>query len=214
MSRNQEGDNQKVLVELAAARRDLLAMLERLDPADWDKPTLCEGWRVRDVVAHVAWAPDITLFKAMPRMLKARGGRDRFLDELARTNGDREPGVILEHLRSNIESRRIPPRSTHASMLVDTVVHTLDICQPNGWDVEFPADRAKLALSTMVKLGRPFGGRERAQGLHLDTTNIDWRCGCGDHVRGVASVMLLALAGRPVCDQLKGDGVPTLANRG
>ncbi len=214
MSRTVEEEDERIFAELIGARRDLIAVLEELDPGDWDKPTLCEGWRVRDVVAHLASAPDITVLKALPKLFKARGDVDRLIDESARAGGDQEPSVILDHYRSNMESRRIPPKATPARMLADTVIHSLDICQPNGWHVELPADRAKLALSKMVKLGEPFRGKQRAEGLHLDTTDIDWRCGCGDHVRGTAALMLLALAGRPVCDQLQGEGVATLAERG
>ena len=29
------------------------AVVERLDPADWDQPSPCEGWSARDVLAHV-----------------------------------------------------------------------------------------------------------------------------------------------------------------
>lgn len=31
----------------------LLSSLERLSPADWEKPTACQGWSVKDVVAHL-----------------------------------------------------------------------------------------------------------------------------------------------------------------
>jgi len=62
-------------------------------------------------------------------------------------------------------------------------------------------------------LNGPFRGKQRSDGLHFDTTDIDWRCGCGEAVRGPSRMMLLALAGRPVCDQLSGEGVTELASR-
>lgn len=33
--------------------RELLALLRRLSPGDWDRPTAAGGWRVRDVVGHL-----------------------------------------------------------------------------------------------------------------------------------------------------------------
>jgi uncharacterized protein (TIGR03083 family) len=36
-----------------AERSDLLALLIDLAPHQCDEPTLCTGWRVRDVVAHM-----------------------------------------------------------------------------------------------------------------------------------------------------------------
>ena len=41
-------------MEMARAEREeFAALLESLTPRQWDSPTLCERWRVRDVVAHV-----------------------------------------------------------------------------------------------------------------------------------------------------------------
>ena len=199
--------------ELVAARRDLLAVLESLSSTEWDKPSLCNGWRVRDVVAHVAQLPDLTRRKLWPRMIKARGSSSRVRDEAARTEGEQPPEVILDHFRNNLDCLHVPPGSTAEKALVDTVVHSLDICHPNGWELDLPADRVRAALSILVTLGEPFGGKYRSEGLHFDTTDVDWRFGCGDHVRGPAPVLLLALAGRPVCDQLTGEGVRALAAR-
>ncbi len=199
--------------ELNDARRDLLEVLEGLENGDWDKPTLCEGWRVRDVVSHLASAPDAKVWKVASGMLRARGNVDRMLDEAARDLGERPVDEILEHFRSNVEATSLPPTVEPEQFLTDVVIHSLDICQPNGWELHLPADRIRLVLSKLVTLSGPFRGKERAEGLHFDTTDIDWRCGCGHHVRGPARVTLLAIAGRPVCDQLHGDGVAELAER-
>ncbi|MGI9623738.1 MAG: maleylpyruvate isomerase family mycothiol-dependent enzyme [Acidimicrobiales bacterium] len=205
-------DCESLMVELVSARRDLVSMLETLDEGDWDKPTLCAGWRVRDVVSHVACQPDLKTRTMLTGVLRTRD-RDALIDKLATEGGDRDPVQILANLRRNIECTRFRGGTTPDSALVEVVVHSLDIAYPNGWDIELPADRARLALSALVTLSGPHSGKARATGFHLDTTDIDWRCGCGDHVRGPANVMLLALAGRPVCDQLTGQGVPELAGR-
>ncbi len=200
------------LAELVSARRDLLAVLEGLDPTDWDKDTLCEGWSVRDVASHVAEAPDLTMRKIAPRIFRSEGNVDRLIDQAARAGGARPVGEILDHLRSNVDSQRVPPRSSALQMLTDVVVHSLDICYPNGWELPLPADRARMVLSTLVTLGGIVRGKQRAEGLHLETTDIDWRAGQGDNVTGPAQVMVLALAGRAVCTQLDGEGVSRLAS--
>ena len=38
-------------------RRSLADLLESLTDDQWNTPSLCQGWRVRDVAAHVALAP-------------------------------------------------------------------------------------------------------------------------------------------------------------
>lgn len=201
-------------VEIDAARRDLQDVLDRLDDADWDAPTLCEGWRVREVVSHVASAPDARLSRVFPKIIAARGRVDVMLDRMARDGGARPVDEIREHHRRNLEARTLPPGVPPQQFLTDVVIHSLDITTPNGWDLELPVERIRLALSTLVNLGGPFRGRQRAEGLHCDTTDIDWRAGCGDHVRGPSRSMLLALAGRkPMCRELTGDGVEALRTR-
>ena len=39
---------------IAAERTELAAMLDDLSPAQWDAPSLCAGWRVREVAAHMS----------------------------------------------------------------------------------------------------------------------------------------------------------------
>jgi uncharacterized protein (TIGR03083 family) len=36
-------------------RSDLVALLRTLTNDEWDTPSLCTGWRVRDVVAHLLY---------------------------------------------------------------------------------------------------------------------------------------------------------------
>jgi hypothetical protein len=38
---------------IEAERGDLVEVLAGLEPARWDAATLCAGWRVREVVAHI-----------------------------------------------------------------------------------------------------------------------------------------------------------------
>jgi len=39
---------------IAAERRELADLLDELTPAQWDTPSLCAGWRVREVAAHMS----------------------------------------------------------------------------------------------------------------------------------------------------------------
>ena len=196
--------------ELAAARKALLVVLDGLDDADWDRPTLCDGWRVREVVSHLAESPELGNRRRASRLLAARGRSDAAADRAARRGGARAPREILDHFRDHVER---PARTRPAEALTDVVVHSLDICRPNGWEIDIPADRIRFALSTLITLGGSAGGRRRVEGLHLDTTDVDWRCGCGAGVRGPSRSLLLALAGRGCCDELTGDGVADLAAR-
>jgi len=58
------------------------------------------------------------------------------------------------------------------------------------------------------------GSRERARGLRLHATDVDWTHGAGPEVTGPGESILMALAGRPVAaTELAGEGRETLLDR-
>ena len=149
-----------VNAELVAARRELISVLEDLEARDWDKGTLCQGWRVRDVASHVALAPSVGVGRIIGGMVKARGNADRMIDAQARAAGEREPSEILRHLYRMAEDTRVPAGASAEKLLADTVIHSLDITHPNGWDLDLPADRvpAATSISTSIARRRPASG--------------------------------------------------------
>ena len=46
-------------------RQALLELLETLTPEQWDAPSLCAEWRVRDVVGHMVSETDMTVTQAV-----------------------------------------------------------------------------------------------------------------------------------------------------
>ena len=59
---------------VAGQRRDLANAVADLPGAAWDTPSLCAGWRVRDVVAHVVGNAEgaFTARRALPGLLAHR----------------------------------------------------------------------------------------------------------------------------------------------
>ena len=45
-----------------AENSDFSAFLHTLDVDDWERPTLCTGWRVRDVVGHILYGQELKLW--------------------------------------------------------------------------------------------------------------------------------------------------------
>src|SRR5262249_6082274 len=56
---------------LIAERRALRELCQGLGPAEWETRSLCEGWRVRDVVAHV-----VGIERDLGNLWRARGDFD------------------------------------------------------------------------------------------------------------------------------------------
>jgi uncharacterized protein (TIGR03083 family) len=202
------------LAELAAISDTAHALGE----ADFDRPSLCTGWRVRDVLGHMC----VGYLTPMPVMI-AKLARRRFdvpkasaIESVAFAS-DHTPQQLLaafdrihrENLRKGI-SKVIKP----AEGLVDHVIHHRDIIRPLGLATTVAPDRLRAALDVLPGLGGFVGAKARVAGLRLVAEDLDWSHGDGPEVRGTGEAILLAASGRPVAlAELQGDGVALLRGR-
>lgn len=194
-------------------REDLAAFLATLSPEQWEAPTLCAGWCVRDVVAHM-----ISYDELDRRGLVRRFVKGRFL--LSRVNAvgvadytTRRPKELLVLLNAHLEPRGLPAAFGGMVALVDGMIHHQDIRRPLGLPRDIPPERLLPALRCAL-IAPPIGAFWRARGLRLIATDQDWSTGRGPVVRGTAEAILMAVAGRRgVVDELSGPGQGKLANR-
>lgn len=199
----------------SAVRRTRLGiadMLEGLSEQEWDRPSLCEGWRVRDVAAHVAMVPTITtwdLFSAAPR---AGFNPHRMNTVLATRSGSRPPSQILADLRAHAHERRTARVLSTRDSLFDVLVHSQDMAVPLQVDFTVPPEHARLGLQRVWEMGWPFHARKRLAGLTLRATDTAWTVGEGPEVSGPAIALLLLLTGRTstAVRSLEGPGVQRL----
>ncbi len=84
-------------------RTDLTELLATLTPSQWNAPTLCAQWRVRDLVAHVYSYEDLGFGRLAARMLKAGMNTDRAnaagVAEYAHKTPDELVAMAREHGR-------------------------------------------------------------------------------------------------------------------
>ncbi|MEE2030940.1 maleylpyruvate isomerase family mycothiol-dependent enzyme [Rhodococcus chondri] len=183
---------------VAGERRDLVAVLERLNEEQWAAPSLCAGWRVREVVAHTTTAYRYSLPKILFALLKARGNINRAADACARadtrTLTDAE---LLASLRANIEHPWQPPRGGPAGTLWHEVIHGLDITVALGLDRRVPDERISMMLEALQPAQVDFFGADLS-GVRLQADDRDWSYGTGSVVTGAAQHLLLVLTGRMV----------------
>lgn len=195
-----------------AERAELADLLDELSPEQWDAPTLCAGWRVRDVVAHVFSYEELG-----PRDLAARFAEGRFL--LGRVNqvgvsenAERTRRELCELARRNLDPSGLTAAFGGNIALLDCTVHQQDIRRPLGIPRTIPADRVRAALN-FARFAPPIRGAWRARGVRLAATDLDWTWGRGPEVRGAGEAVLMAMAGRPAAlPDLEGPGVARLAS--
>ncbi|MBJ8347545.1 maleylpyruvate isomerase family mycothiol-dependent enzyme [Antrihabitans sp. YC2-6] len=189
-------------------RLSLADMLDTLTEDEWERPSLCAEWRVRDVVAHLvigANAPKLSsMFAAGVRagFNPHHVGRDTAI-RLAES----APDELVDRLRDHAGGRRLPvPVFTdYRDMVCDILVHGQDIAIPTGRDRPMPTDAACLAATRVWTMGWPFWAKRKLRGLRLSATDADWSVGEGELVEGPISALLLLVAGRRAAlDRLDG----------
>lgn len=187
--------------------------MEGLGPEEWRAPSLCAGWAVQDVVAHV-----LSYDELGPRQLASRFARGLFLVDRVNAVGldeyrSRTPGELVDLLRAHLTPSGLPAGMGGTIALTDGLVHQQDIRRPLDRPRTIPADRLVPALRTAM-FGPVLRGVLRARDVRLVATDIDWSFGRGPEVHGTAEALLMAVAGRrAVTDELSGPGADRLTRR-
>jgi uncharacterized protein (TIGR03083 family) len=202
---------------IAEHRLALAALLEPLTDAEWDTPSLCTGWRVRDVAAHVALAPQVPSVTAMiADGVRARGSFHRLNHDVSVRHATARTGrELVAELRAHAASRRLPVVTNHRNILFDVLVHAQDIAIPLGRELATPRDGALAGVDRVWTMGWPFWARRRLRGIRLVATDVDWSAGAGSELRGPIDALLLVLTGRAAAalPRLTGPGVAALSAR-
>lgn len=182
--------------ETFAERARLSAILAELTPDQWAAPSLCEGWRVREVVAHITMPFRLSGRQFAIGMLAARGNFNRMADRYARQDATAlSAEQLVACLRDNTRHPWKPPGGGFRGALSHDVIHGLDITVGLGLDQRVPGERLRIVLDGVrPKQIRYFGAN--LDGVQLRATDLDWSFGSGTAVTGTAQDLLLVLCGR------------------
>ena len=198
---------------VAAERRSLADDLASLSDAQWDTPSLCDGWSVRDVLAHMTATAKISTAAFFPKLVGAGFSLTRMqAKDLARERGA-SPAATLEAFRSIVTSTAHPPGPT-VTWLGETIVHAEDIRRPLGIAHAYPMEAVVAVADSYKKSNLVMGSKKRIDGVALRASDTDWRHGTGPEVVGPMQSLLLVIAGRMTAvAELSGEGVSMLAGR-
>ena len=200
-----------------AERADFADLADSLTPEQWDQPSLCTAWKVRDVVAHCVEGATESKGTTVAKVLKYGFRIDTMLEKEAVKKGAAPTDELRTDLRESVGARKTPPAVNAEALLADEVVHQQDVRRVLDLPRSIPEDRLRVALDSVKGSGASYlPAKKRLRGLHLCATDLDWDAGeaSGDEVRGAGEALLMALAGRPAAlDDLTGPGVATLRER-
>ncbi|MFE1176193.1 maleylpyruvate isomerase family mycothiol-dependent enzyme [Streptomyces sp. NPDC058773] len=181
---------------IAAERRELADLFEGLGADEWNAPSLCEGWRVREVVAHMSMGFRLSLPATLGELVKARGNLHRMTGRVARRDAAAHSvSELSSFLRDNAHHPWTPPVGGFRSALGHDVVHGLDVTAALGLDRRVPEDRLRVLLDDIKPRGLKFFGVDLA-GVRLCAEDMDWSYGSGTPVYGAAQDLLLLAFGR------------------
>ena len=196
-----------------AERRALAADLDGLAPERWRTPSLCTGWTVHDVLAHMVSTAKLTPPAFFAGLIGSGFSFDRFTQRRIAAERAGGPAATLAAFRAVETSTTAPPGPT-TSWLGEALVHAEDIRRPLGIRHEYPADAVRQVTEFYASSNVLIGGKRRVEGVTLQATDTDWSHGSGPVVAGPALALMLATTGRTaVLDELTGPGVAVLRGR-
>ncbi|MDT5178768.1 MAG: hypothetical protein QOJ95_2966 [Mycobacterium sp.] len=194
-------------------REDFADFLAGLTPEQWDSPSLCAGWSVRDVAAHCVSFEGLTPGALTVRFLRGRLQTDRINALAVADLADRSTGQLITILRDNAKPHGLGAGFGGRVALTDNMIHQQDIRRPLGLARTIPVERLRVALD-FVRFAPTIRGAWQVRGVRLVANDLDWSGGRGPEVRGTGEALLMIMAGRSdALGELDGPGVPKLAGR-
>ena len=208
-------DGQPVLADVETERLELCLWLEQLEPSDWDAPSLCDRWSVRDVVAHLTLSTRTSTLDFVKGMLRYRGNFERMEAERATARArEFSSAELIEQLRAHASSTAHSVGSTPLDALSDLIVHGQDIARPLQRTLPTEPDRVCRALDHALA-SRWYGAKKRLADVSLRATDTDYTSGTGAvEIHGPAIDLLLVATGRRAgLDTLAGTGIDEIRRR-
>lgn len=194
-------------------RTELLDLLRGLALAEWDAPSLCSEWRVRDVAVHVVSYDELSK-KALAATFLRGGPRVSRVNQVAlRRYADLDPQAIIDLVARCRRPRGLAAGFNGGIALTDGTIHQQDIRRAIGQPRTIPFERLTRVLD-FAMTAPTLPAKKNAQGLRLIATDMDWTTGSGPEVSGPAEALLMTIAGRPsALADLDGDGAKALSQR-
>ena len=197
-SATQKPSNETIFGLIENERLQLAALAEGWNADQWNTPSLSEGWRVQEVVAHLTMPFKVGMGSMMLGMILNFGNFDRLADKWAKkATASTQPEEFVASLKENAAGRFTPPGMGPEVPLTDLVVHGLDIRIPLGLPISDIDDAAVLATlnELTTKRAKNFGVPKGIfEGRRFEATDVDWAHGEGAVERATGSELIAHLA--------------------
>lgn len=193
-----------------AARIEFADMIAGLSAEQLDQQSLCDAWSARGVLCHVTGFVETGALGMIGGVLKSGFNFDKMSIAMADKQLARPVGDVIASLRAKASKSAPMPGFPEEMTMTDVAIHTQDVRRPLGL-AGAPSEntvRSALDFITTHKMGTTLiAKRPPLDGVRLVATDMDWSFGEGAEISGTGEALMMALAKRPVLDELSGDGV-------
>jgi uncharacterized protein (TIGR03083 family) len=183
---------------VAAEFISLADLLAAASPSQWDTPSLCEGWRVREVIAHMTMAARYSEAEFMAELQRCEFDFTRLSNEVASRDASLPAEELVANLRSDVMQHWAPPGGGYHGALNHAVIHGLDVTVPLGAPRQPPDATIRVVLDDLAQGGGHAHFGTVIDGRRLEASDLDWSHGSGPVLRGAAEDLALAMCGRAV----------------
>jgi len=180
---------------------EFLALADLLDSAtdaQWETPSLCEGWRVREVIAHMTMAARYSEEEFMAELRGCGFDFGRLSNQIAARDAELPAGELVASLRAEVMRHWTPPGGGWHGALNHVVIHGLDVTVPLGVPRRSPDATIRVVLDDLTTGGVHAHFGTSIEGRSLRATDLDWSYGSGPALRGPAEDLALVLCGRAI----------------
>jgi len=196
-----------------AERAALAADLKGLDDQQWATASLCSGLSVREVLAHLTAAASLNPVQWLAGVVRCRFDFDKQVLMRLREHLGSSPEQTLAEFERAIGSTTSPPLPKRA-ILGEIIVHSEDIRRPLGIRRDYPMSTLTQVADYYSRTNQVVVAKGRIGGLRLTANDGPFRTGVGDKVTGRTIALVMSMTGRAnYCDELSGNGAPTLRAR-
>lgn len=178
---------------------DGLAALLADEPAAWTAPTLCAGWQVRHVVAHVTMPVRLTPERFGAEMAAVGGDFTKLSDAVAARDGELPAERLLDDLRSPQLHAWEPPGGGAAGALSHAVIHSLDVTVALSREAVAPPEAVTAVRDSLTAADGAIFGIDLT-GVRLEAADSGWTWGQGEPVRADGGQLVALLSGRTLPD--------------
>ena len=207
-------NDEQIWSAIDTQRLSVAAVLDGLTEDQWAQASLCAGWTVRDVAAHLT-LQQVGLGEALAGVIRHPAlGMNRMILQMARRQSALPTDELTARIRGMVGSRKPNVGTTCREALIDALVHGQDITVPLGIDLPMPVEPAAEAASRVWQTGWPWHARRAFAGFRLSATDMDWAVGEGRDIEGPIEAIVLTLTRRSVAlPRLAGSGAAALQAR-